>query len=631
MLKIVDEESMIDDFPKDLTSGFEILNNLNDSQLKMIDLLSLPEKDASDITEDFVNEVGTLIDLMSNSDYNEEDLQKVYFLKDVHIVFTSIARDFEKENFGYDDLVTLLKKVFKFLKKDNNLPKKFKDVYQDLDWYKQLEETYSKTEINALDSVKNLMKRGTFTITFEEVKAEIDEDENTKIGHKIFNLNNLQELLSKLTLHTGLDNNEKTDNQNEINRFHTRINNISRLQNCLIDLTNNGSLLFKDCKVVLLQKPESNFNVFVELRITKAKLGGKNNKPVDHHLTNICDALDKIIKDWGQSSLEKRKKYKYLNFFTNKQILLLQEFVSIFLSREVIEEEMLHLCGVVVENCPENMLKDAIRKAQSEINQLKIEDTCDDSQNDDNDNDDLDENERRRKENIKKLINFLSKTKVSSSLLHFSAQKFASLPLEEAKKQALSFIMKNRKNPENIHKLEKSIEEKINKDVAENKTEDAPLGVQIYNHWEQFLKALKSNNQYISLEELGRTLKALVESSHQNVKNQPSNKMQVFKPTLHICNDSCIWETALKLSINLPSYSQILLANEKTSVEEIQMICSRAKSSSNQRYIILNPHKLNFEAASVANTIFYESEYNDDGKIFFLALTPFFHSIFYIL
>lgn len=596
-----------------------MFKNVDEKQLRMIDLLCWPEEKISALkmNEDLDSKINTLVDLMSRSDLNEKDLHKVYSLKNVHGVYTSISKDFLKDNFGFVDLKRVIEKLFKFLKEDKELPTKFAEVYEDTSWFKQLEETYSKVEINALDSVKKIMNEGIFKIAVDNVKIWIpneDENENEK---KVFDFEYLKELLSRLSLHTGLNENSEIENEKEIKRLNARINILSKLLNYLMDLKWNGSLLFADCLILLRQNPESNFNVDVNLGISSALLQGDKNKSVDDHLKNICDTLDIIIKDWIKHSSERRNKYKYMKFFTNQQILIIQRDISHFHRTGIISKDLIYLSNLVVENCTENNLIEAIKKAQSHINRIRDNNKTRSGLNGD-EFDSLDSNDKDMKEKTEELEKFLKKSHLPATLIQVSIAEFGSLPLKEAKRECMKFCIRYRKDPENIHKFKKSIGEKI----QQKKVEDKSLGGQIYGHWKEFLKAFKENNEYISLEELGNFLDNIVSIKQNEESNIDSNQIcKMFKPTLVVCDLEKMWEIVLHLffhmsNTTLPSSSQILLANEDTSIEELDLICSRAKIFPNQLHMILNVHELHFEAANAADKKFSDIEMNDEGKVF---------------
>lgn len=561
-------------------------------------------------THETLKDINTSKDLLIKKDYDENDLYKLYLLTDVYSKFLSITSDI-KQSFGYEELLDILRKLEKSNDQEKDFFQKISDVDSCLNWFETHTDDFTPGEVNVMGLVREIMVDGIFSITSEGLKVR------NKDG-KIYDMDDLKRHSGRLTLYS---NQIYKDHKEVTESFHSRLNTLTRLINCLSELKKCGNLLFSDCKIEIFQNPQSDFNVKIDLLIADSILHGKKTILPDDHLKNICDQLENITREWRNHMTEKRNKYKLLNFFTNNQALNLQRDISHFLNKKVITNELFNLCQIITRNYTKDNIATVIKQLPKEI--FKPHDNFSNGPADSNEK--LIE-EKNFDEKIYKLVIELKKYFDNENLILVAAKRFAHLDGDEAEDAAFEFCVQSEKSCDNNHKLADPLGEHMKK-FTDKQSNDSSIAVKLYELWTEFLKTINFNNDYVSLDHLGIILDSLTASD--NVFSKSSSNLGIFKPVLLICKQCDSWKTALMLFLSqhqfsLPTISQILLANENTTAEEVELICKRSLAYPDKIFVILNVQNLNYEAMNEAHRIFSDVESRDDGNLtyfcFYLAI-----------
>ncbi|CAD5126001.1 DgyrCDS14181 [Dimorphilus gyrociliatus] len=636
LLKIKEEYNLTGDFSTMLTLSTLVnnkdtkLDELTDEVLKQGGRLADVTDDQIKVLDSFrssktfifwlkkhiqsATEVNTLLDLIMTSEYEMQDVCKISCLQSVTRAYSSLIYDFDDSD-GSSELLEKLEKTWSYLKDDRDLPKKLMDLTKQLDWLEAIKKSYGSAEIQAYDTVKDINDFGIFTVK-TEISVKIVKEDSTKE----LNYDKLKELLSKLTLRTGIRDDEKNKTSSHFIKMY---DGLTRLLEDLNNLRKIGSLLFSKCSFEFRENPNSEFNVEIDIGLSDRILLGKKETNLEEHLSNVCVALEKYIDEWSEYVRKNRDKYSGLNYFSSQQILILRETISHFLNNNEISDELIYLCSIVNPICTKTDVEQAILSASEEIknesSKIDSQDACDGGS--------LSSTETDEKNTYERLIehgfpNQLVREACEDNRDYDEAyiyclenedsykegeQEKENSCLTDAKTLKDKFSELNI-NSEGKSQLEESICEKLNA------------------LWNNFLNFIEYNKDYISFDHLGLILERLYKKP-LICYEFPSNLI-VGRPNLIVCDEKKTWSTVLHLFLKgpespLPLISQILICNERTTAEDVELIYRRAASSTDQLFAIVNSHNLGFEASDRAEKIFDDLQSQEKtSKMKLVVLCP---------
>lgn len=574
--------------------------------------------------DNLINRTSTVIDFMMISDDDFDQLQKVYCLRDSFKIFASTIKEMD-QNSDYAKLIESIEKLWKYLKDGRDFSKKYASACQDTTWFEILEKKYSETDKNALGAIKKILENGIFIIKPGKITIKEDKD---------FTYEDMKDFLARLTLYGGRD-------KNLIDALNRRIDNLTKLYKCLEELRKNGNYIFSDYIMELTENPQSDFNVNFRLSVIDEKFPGKKFKinsngereliTVDNHLTVICTKLDIIKEEWNNLLMQKRNEFVNLNFFTNHQILTLQRELSEYLKSETLSKELIDLCSLLFENCNESHIIKATERSKSEINEYRkkktAQATMDSSEESSGEN--LNGINEESKQVYQDLKERLTDCDYNPLLIEIAAQKFCNLAYDDALSEAYQFCVDNEDDQDNIHQHQQSIKELLDKSSEREKGDN--IAEDIYHIWKCFLNSLQKNKNIIGIDHLGIILNNLYSI---RAFEPITNVLEITYPTLLLWSGDNLWEVIFSIFFiekknPLLSMSHILLADEYTTFDEIDLFFKRAGMFPKELFLLLNAHKLNFDTADAADKKIYKIECDKSQFLSFLILLKFEKNFFF--
>ncbi|ESO09859.1 hypothetical protein HELRODRAFT_167678 [Helobdella robusta] len=333
----------------DIKNMFKLKGDFTDLQF-VVELSTSQSMPLNNITEELVNsrEVKVLVDLALISAEGQGDMeeQKVACLHTAVTGYSPLIYDL-KEEMGFKEFYPVCMNVWKVLRADPNLPKKFLDTANDLEWLAKIKESHGSVEISALESASIINHKGVYTVgninSDDDLQLDVENVielsyyvERNKMDekniHKKFDMKQLCDLQSKLMLVAG----KAQEKKDTVHNFVRAFDGVMRLANVYIDLLRAGCSLFKNWKIIFFCDPSIEENVIIEFGKDENELNflknlrspGSNEKVLDK-IEEVSDLMDTFLKDWLSYIENKRDKCHYLNYYTTKQLVILQRELAV--------------------------------------------------------------------------------------------------------------------------------------------------------------------------------------------------------------------------------------------------------------------------------------------------------------
>ncbi|XP_075066136.1 E3 ubiquitin-protein ligase RNF213 [Mixophyes fleayi] len=350
----------------------KLLSEIKEDQIECLEEIAL-RKDfifwVKEALED-VNELKVFVDLASiSAGENDMDVDRVACFHDAVLGYSSLLYELKPES-GFVNLMQCLKKLWKALKSDRNLPKKLRDSARHIEWLKTVKESHGSVELSSLSLATAINKKGIYVIQAPKdnnkvtpdnvLQLSILEDEDGSKDERFYTLEELKELLNKLMLMSG-----KGEQGNlEVDKFSEIFSNVQRLAKTFIDLYLAGNMLFRTWKAVIYSSDNAKACIHMNFHVDGiGELEGKG--PLTNLLPDVCKVLENLLEQWLDFMNMKRSQLYYLNYYTAEQLVYLcQQFES----RDMSDEALLMLSFIK----PECAKIDTIKSCFSKIGSSKI-------------------------------------------------------------------------------------------------------------------------------------------------------------------------------------------------------------------------------------------------------------------
>ncbi|XP_035253680.1 E3 ubiquitin-protein ligase rnf213-alpha-like isoform X6 [Anguilla anguilla] len=159
-----------------------------------------------------INELKVFVDLASiSAGENDLDVDRVACFHDAVLGYSPMLYEL-KPNSGFDVFKETLKKLWKALDNDHNLPKKLRDTARHLEWLKTVKESHGSVELSSLSLASAINKKGIYIISAQNqkklsldtaLKLKIPEEHEDGQEMRCYSLEELRELQNKLMLMSG--------------------------------------------------------------------------------------------------------------------------------------------------------------------------------------------------------------------------------------------------------------------------------------------------------------------------------------------------------------------------------------------------------------------------------------------
>ncbi|XP_068434126.1 E3 ubiquitin-protein ligase rnf213-alpha isoform X2 [Clinocottus analis] len=358
----------------DLMQAKMVLVDITESRRQCLNELALRGnfvKWVKDALED-INELKVFVDLASiSAGENDMDVDRVACFHDAVLGYSSMLYELKPDS---DFLVfkEVLKKLWKTLENDSNLPKKLRDSARHLEWLKTVKDSHGSVELSSLSLASAINSKGIYLISAQGVKKlsldtalklQIPEEQDEGQQMRCYSLEDLRELQNKLMLMSGKGDQGK----NEVDHFAEVFASVQRLAEAFIALYTAGNPLFRHWEAQIncsLSSDEPSIMMDFNLGSVLSDVIVEGN--IEEQLPEFCKKMEKCLDYWRVFVDKQRSQHYYLNYYTAEQIVYLcskltQENVT------NMEDQVLMMLSFVKPNCTASDLRQVWHALQYEI------------------------------------------------------------------------------------------------------------------------------------------------------------------------------------------------------------------------------------------------------------------------
>ncbi|XP_078017826.1 E3 ubiquitin-protein ligase rnf213-alpha isoform X1 [Epinephelus lanceolatus] len=324
-----------------------------------------------DALED-INELKVFVDLASiSAGENDMDVDRVACFHDAVLGYSSMLYELKPDS-GFPVFKEVLKKLWRALENDNNLPKKLRDSARHLEWLKTVKDSHGSVELSSLSLASAINNKGIYLISAQNVKKlnldtalklQIPEEHDEGQQMRGYSLEDLRELQNKLMLMSG----KGDQGQNEVDHFAEVFASVQRLAEAFIALYNAGNPLFRHWEAQIhccLSSEEPSIMMDFNLDSVVGVVIAEGS--IEEQLPDLCRKMEKCLDYWMNFVDKQRSQHYYLNYYTAEQIVYL---CSKLTQRNVInvEDQVLMMLSFVKPNCTASDLRQVWHALQYEI------------------------------------------------------------------------------------------------------------------------------------------------------------------------------------------------------------------------------------------------------------------------
>ncbi|XP_030645559.1 E3 ubiquitin-protein ligase rnf213-alpha-like [Chanos chanos] len=274
-----------------------------------------------------INELKVFVDLASiSAGENDLDVDRVACFHDAVLGYAPMLYELKPEA-GFKALKEVLKKLWKALDNDCNLPKKLRDTARHLEWLKTVKDSHGSVELSSLSLTSAINTKGIYVIsaqnqkklTLEKVlKLQIPEEHEEGCEMRNYSLEDLRELQNKLMLMSG----KGDQGQCEVDQFAEVFASVQRLAVAFIHLFTAGNPLFRSWEANINCNSEEacivmDFNLGEVVNVIMVEGN------VVEQLPEVCKKMERCLNFWEDFMDKQRSRHYYLNYFTAEQIVYL--------------------------------------------------------------------------------------------------------------------------------------------------------------------------------------------------------------------------------------------------------------------------------------------------------------------
>uniref|UniRef100_A0AAX7SI34 RING-type E3 ubiquitin transferase n=1 Tax=Astatotilapia calliptera TaxID=8154 RepID=A0AAX7SI34_ASTCA len=323
-----------------------------------------------DALED-INELKVFVDLASiSAGENDMDVDRVACFHDAVLGYSSLLYELKKDS-GFKAFREVLKKVWRALENDSNLPKKLRDSARHLDWLKTVKDSHGSVELSSLSLASTINNKGIYLINAQNVKKlsldtalklQIPEEHDGGQQMRCYSLEDLRELQNKLMLMSG----KGDQGQCEVDYFAEVFASVQRLTEAFIALYTAGNPLFRHWEVQInccskSQAPSIMMDFNLDSVISVIVEGS-----IEEKLPELCKKMEKCLDFWMDFVDKQRSQHYYLNYYTAEQIVYLCNKLTLQNVTNV-EDQVLMMLSFIKPNCTYSDLREVWHELQYEI------------------------------------------------------------------------------------------------------------------------------------------------------------------------------------------------------------------------------------------------------------------------
>ncbi|KAI1884419.1 hypothetical protein AGOR_G00226210 [Albula goreensis] len=305
-----------------------------------------------------INELKVFVDLASiSAGENDLDVDRVACFHDAVLGYSSMLYELKPDS-GFGAFKELLKKLWKALDNDHNLPKKLRDTARHLEWLKTVKDSHGSVELSSLSLAAAINNKGIYIISAQHLKKlsldnaltlKIPEEHDEGIEMRCYTLEDLRELQNKLMLMSG----KGEQGQGEVDQFAEVFAGVQRLTVAFVDLYAAGNPLFRHWEANincsgLSGRPAAGIIMDFNLSGVVGEIMVEGNMLEQLH--DLCRKMEQCLDFWKAFIDQQRSQYYYLNYYTAEQIVYLCNRL-IQKNLKDLESQTLMMLSFIKPNC----------------------------------------------------------------------------------------------------------------------------------------------------------------------------------------------------------------------------------------------------------------------------------------
>nr|XP_057905202.1 E3 ubiquitin-protein ligase rnf213-alpha isoform X2 [Doryrhamphus excisus] len=317
-----------------------------------------------------LNELKVFVDLASiSAGENDMEVDRVACFHDAVLGYSSILYELPPDS-GFQAFRDVLKKLWRALDNDKNLPKKLRDSACHLDWLKTVKDSHGSVELSALSLASAINSKGVYHIAAQKGKKvsldttlEVEILEESEGAHETrrYSLEDVRELQNKLMLMSG----KGGRGQKEVNYFAEIFAGVQRLAEAFIALYTAGNPLFRQWQAEIHCCSIEKHSIVMDFNqgdvFNRVTVEGR----VEERLPELCREMEKCLELWLDFVDEQRSRHYYLNYFTAEQIVYLSNNLS-HQHVDSVEDQVLMMLSFIKPTCKASDIQVVWQKFENE-------------------------------------------------------------------------------------------------------------------------------------------------------------------------------------------------------------------------------------------------------------------------
>ncbi|XP_026134867.1 E3 ubiquitin-protein ligase rnf213-alpha-like isoform X3 [Carassius auratus] len=552
------KQERLDSIDNELMQAKTVLVDITDSRRLCLKELGLRKNFVMWVKEalEDINELKVFVDLASiSAGENDLDVDRVACFHDAVLGYSSMLYDL-KPDADFRLFKDMLKKLWKALDNDTNLPKKLCDSARHIEWLKTVKDSHGSVELSSLSLASAINTNGIYVISAQNqkklcleniLKLQIMEEHDEGCETRIYSLDDLRDLQNKLMLMSG----KGDQGQCEVDQFSEVFASVQRLASAFIDLFVAGNPLFRHWEAKI-NSNSKDACIIMDFNLGSVVSAIMVEGDVTEQLPEVCKKIERCLSFWKVFMDKQRSQHYYLNYYTAEQVVYMCRQLSQN-NVTAMEDQVLMMLSFIKPNCSTSDLRKAWHRLQYEVINKGPEQ-----------NDDLD------------------------------FQTFVEVPS----------VIENDSTEEPCPLF----------DDFESHLENANGSEKLDVIWNAYMRDMKNFlPDSLDVSSLGYLLQILANSPSENQGDWYSRKIQrdlpngmvTGRPNLIICPSEEILISCISIYMSsknepLPTYDEVLLCSASTPFEEVELFlrrCLSAGYSGKKIYTMLYVDQLTYEVS----------------------------------
>ncbi|XDV14216.1 hypothetical protein PO909_002393 [Leuciscus waleckii] len=365
------KQERLDSIDNELMQAKTVLVDITDSRRLCLQELGLRKNFVMWVKEalEDINELKVFVDLASiSAGENDLDVDRVACFHDAVLGYSSMLYDLKPET-DFRLFKDMLKKLWKALDNDPNLPKKLCDSGRHIEWLKTVKDSHGSVELSSLSLASAINTNGIYIISAQNqkklcleniLKLQIMEEHDEGYETRTYSLEDLRDLQNKLMLMSG----KGDQGQCEVDQFAEVFANVQRLASAFIDLFVAGNPLFRHWEANVNSKSKDAC-IVMDFNLGSVVSAIVVEGDVTEQLPKVCKKIERCLLFWKIFMAKQRSQHYYLNYYTAEQVVYMCRQLSQNNVTDM-EDQVLMMLSFIKPDCCTSDLRRAWHRLQYE-------------------------------------------------------------------------------------------------------------------------------------------------------------------------------------------------------------------------------------------------------------------------